>query len=104
KSCQHDHSWEAEDTGDDDGIRALHKEDATGEVLGRDGAGGAVGEVVRPDRAALSHGGQRATAERTGADAADLFPAAVVQPVGPGGGRGALRFRRLAPLRARGLI
>jgi hypothetical protein len=28
-----------------------------------------------------------------------LFPAAVVQPVGPGGGRGTVRFRRVARLR-----
>jgi hypothetical protein len=38
-----------EDTGDDDGIRAVYEEDAAGDVFGRDGAGGAVGKVVRPD-------------------------------------------------------
>ncbi len=34
--------------------------------------------------------GNGPAAERTGTDAADLFSAAVVQPVGPSGGRGAL--------------
>jgi len=42
-------SQQTEDTGDDDGIRAVHEEDAAGDVFGRDGAGGAVGEVVRLD-------------------------------------------------------
>src|SRR4029077_15099158 len=35
--------------------------------------------------------GQRATAERTGKHAADLFSAAVVHCGGPGGGRGLVR-------------
>jgi hypothetical protein len=35
-----------EDTGDDDGIRAVYEEDAAGNLFGRDGAGGAVGKVV----------------------------------------------------------
>ena len=39
-----------------------------------------------------AEGGQRAAAGGGGADAADLFFAAVVQPVGPGGGRSAVRF------------
>ena len=38
-----------EDTGDDDGIRAVYEEDAAGSLFGRDGAGGAVGKIVRPD-------------------------------------------------------
>lgn len=42
-------SKSTEDTGDDDGIRAVYEEDAAGNVLGRDGAGGAVGKVVRLD-------------------------------------------------------
>src|SRR6266481_3660430 len=46
-SCQHELIPQAEDTGDDDGIRAVYKEDAAGDVFGRDGTGGAVGEVVR---------------------------------------------------------
>jgi hypothetical protein len=33
-SCQHEHSQQAEDTGDDDRIRALHEEDAAGDVSG----------------------------------------------------------------------
>ena len=38
-----------EDTGDDDGIRAVYEEDAAGDVLGRDGASHTVGKIVRPD-------------------------------------------------------
>src|SRR5436190_10603016 len=58
----------------------------------RDGAGGAVGGAVRAGRAVLSETGQWPAADRGRADAAPLFLAAVVQFVGPGGGRGALRF------------
>src|SRR5439155_25014846 len=83
---------QTEDTGNDDGIRAVHEEDAAGGLFGRNGAGGAVVEVVRAGRAALSQGGQRAATERTGSDAADLFSAAVVQPGGSGGGRSAVRL------------
>ena len=61
-------------------FRAVHEEEVASNLLGRDGASGAVGHVVRLDRAALSQAGQRATAERAGTDAADLFSAAVVQP------------------------
>jgi hypothetical protein len=43
---------------------------------------------VRLDRAALSEAGQGTAAERTGADGANLFLAAVVQLGGPGSGRG----------------
>src|SRR5271163_386664 len=96
KVIWHELFQSAEDTGDDDGIRAVHKEDAAGDVSGRDGAGGAMGQVVRVDRAALSEAGQRKTAERVGTDAADLFSAAVVQPVGPGGGRGFVRLGHVA--------
>src|SRR5580658_10984920 len=64
-------SKSTEDTGDDDGIRAVYEEDAAGNLFRRDGAGGAVGKVVRLDRAPLSEARKRATAERTGKDAAD---------------------------------
>src|SRR5208283_5137755 len=74
-------------------------EDATGGVSGRDESGGAVAPAVRADRAALSQGGQRAAAHRGGTDAADLFFAAVVQPVGPWGRRGAVRLGGAAPVR-----
>src|SRR5450432_1084299 len=82
---------EATDTGDTERIRAVHEEDAAGVVSGRDGAGGAVGGVVCADRAGVSKSRARATAGGRGADAADVLFAAVVQPVGPGGGRSALR-------------
>src|SRR5665213_2755350 len=78
---------EAEDTGDDQWIRAVQQEDAASGISGRDGAGGAVGGVVCADQAGISEGGQRAAAGGSGADAAGLLFAAVVQPVGPGGGR-----------------
>jgi hypothetical protein len=45
-------------------------------------------ELIEP----LSEAGQWPPAGRGGADAAHLFLAALVQPVGPGGGRGGLRF------------
>src|SRR6516162_10322433 len=48
--------------------------------------------AVRADRTVLSEAGQRPPAGRGRADAADLFLAAMVQPVGPGSGGGALRF------------
>src|SRR2546428_10485483 len=57
-----------------------------------DGAGGAVGRVVRAGRAALSPAWEGAAAGGSRAHAADLLFAAVVQPVGPGGGRGAVRL------------
>jgi len=47
---------------------------------------------MRAGRAGVSEGGAGADAGGGGADAADLFSAAVVQLVGPGGGRSALRF------------
>src|ERR1700757_633221 len=49
------------------------------------GVGGLLG-------AGLSQAGQWPPAGRGRADAAHLFLAAMVQPVGPGGGKGALRF------------
>src|SRR6516165_11988292 len=45
--------------------------------------------AVRADRTVLSEAGQRPPAGRGRADAADLFLAAMVQPVGPGSGGGA---------------
>ena len=74
------------------GFERYTQEDQACIVSGRDGAGGAVAQVVRADRAALSESRQRAAAGGSGADAADLFFAAVVQPVGPGSGRGAVRL------------
>ena len=53
---------------------------------------------MRADRAALSQAGQRAASQGTGEDAADLLFAAVVQPGGPGGGRGIVRFGDVAPV------
>ena len=47
------------------------------------GAGGAVDRVVGLDPAVHPKPGNGTTAERTGADAADSFSAAVVQPVDP---------------------
>ena len=85
-------SKQSKDTGDDDGVRAIYEEDTADDILGRDGASGAVDKVVRLDRAALSEARQRTTAERAGKDAADLFSAAVVQSGGPGGGRGLVRL------------
>lgn len=41
-------SKQAEDTGGDDGGRAVYKEDAAGDVLGRDGASGTVGQNCAP--------------------------------------------------------
>src|SRR5438034_5112246 len=63
-------------------------------ISGGDGAGGAVGRVVRAGGAALSPAWEGAAAGGSRAHAADLLFAAVVQPVGPGGGRGAVRLGR----------
>src|ERR1019366_1681924 len=90
---------EAEDTSDDEWIRALRQEDAAGFVFGRDGEGGALEQAMRADRALLPEGRQRAPASGCGADAAHLLFAAMVQPVGPGGGRGAVRLGGDAQLR-----
>src|SRR5215472_17314 len=80
------------------GFERYTKKTRRANVFGRDGAGGAVGEVVRLDRAPLSQSGQRASAQRTGEDAADLFSAAVVQLGGPGSGRGVVRLGDVAPV------
>src|SRR2546425_4307524 len=61
-------------------------------ISGGDGAGGAVGRVVRAGGAALSPAWEGAAAGGSRAHAADLLFAAVVQPVGPGGRRGAVRL------------
>src|SRR5271169_402055 len=53
------------------------------------------------DRAALSQSRTGSPAAGTGEDAADLLPAAVVQPVGPAGRRRDLRQRVDASLRTR---
>src|SRR5262249_13593166 len=54
--------------------------------------GWAVVGAVRADRALLSEAGQWPPAGRGRADATHLFLAAMVQPVGPGGRRGTVRF------------
>src|SRR6202142_4025304 len=89
---------EAEDTGDDERVRAVQKEDAASGISGGDGAGGAVGGVVRTDRASVSKGGERAATGGSGANAADLFFTAVVQPIGPSGGGSAVRLGGDAPV------
>src|SRR2546427_12377211 len=61
-------------------------------ISGGDGAGGAVGRVVRAGGAALSPAWEGAAAGGRRAHAAGLLFAAVVQPVGPGGGIGAVRL------------
>jgi hypothetical protein len=43
---QHELSQQTEDTGDDVGIRAVREEDAARDILGRDGAGGALGSAA----------------------------------------------------------
>src|SRR5207244_5844994 len=67
-------------------------EDAASDISGGDGAGGAVARVVRAGGAALSQAWERAATGGSRAHAADLLFAAVVQPVGPGGRRGAVRL------------
>src|SRR5215472_5958013 len=59
---------------------------------GPDGAGCAVVGAVRVDRTVLSEARQWPPTSRGRADAAHLLPAALVQSVGPGGRRGAVRF------------
>ena len=53
---------------------------------------------ARLSQARLSQARQGPSADRRRADAAPLFLAAMVQPVGPGGGRGGLRLAGDAPL------
>src|ERR1035438_9006017 len=76
-----------------------HEEDAARDISGGDGAGGAVARVGRAIGAAVSQAWERADAGGSGADAADLLFAAVVQPVGPGGRRGAVRLGGAAAVR-----
>src|SRR5208282_4942949 len=71
-------------------------------VPGRDGCGDSVDPTAGADRAALPQGGQRPPTAGTGEDAAHLFPAAMVQPVGPAGRRRDLRQRVDAALCAGG--
>src|SRR2546422_10082899 len=73
-------------------IARVHEEDASSHISGGDGAGGAVGRVVRAGGAALSQAWEGAAAGGSRAHAADLLFAAVVQPVGPGGRRCAVRL------------
>src|SRR6202142_877665 len=80
---------EAEDTGDDERVRAVQQENAASGISGGDGA---VGGVVRADRASVSKGGERAATGGSGADAADLFFTAVVQSIGPSGGGSSVRL------------
>src|SRR5207244_13555119 len=79
--------------------RAVHKEDAASDISGGDGAGSAVARVVRAGGAALSQAWERAATSGSRAHAADLLFAAVVQPVGPGGRRGAVRLGGNAAVR-----
>src|SRR5271169_1144363 len=62
-------------------------------VPGRDGCGDSMAAAAPVDRAALPQSRTRSPAAGTGEDATDLLPAAVVQPVGPAGGRRDLRQR-----------
>src|SRR5438309_6365935 len=64
-------------------------------VSGRDGRGDPVAAADCADRAALPESWTRPPAVGVGEDAADLFPAAVVQPVGPAGRRYDLRQRSM---------
>src|SRR5438094_5540240 len=68
------------------------EEDAARDVSRGNGAGGAVARVVCAGDAALSPAWEGAAAGGSRAHAADLLFAAVVQPVGPGGRRGAVRL------------
>src|SRR2546429_7480172 len=83
---------EPADPGNEAWFEAVQEEAAASHISGGDGAGGAVGRVVRAGGAALSPAWEGAAAGGSRAHAADLLFAAVVQPVGPGGGRGAGRL------------
>src|SRR5260221_14283630 len=98
RSAGQDFDDEADDAGNGR-VRALRQDDATGDVSGGDGAGGAVASAVSADRAGLSKGRQRSPTGRSGADAAHLLSPALVQPVGPGGRGGAVRLAVEAALR-----
>src|ERR1017187_4309287 len=60
-------------------------------------------EMEQAGGTALSQAGQRSAAGGSGTDAADLFSARVVQPVGSGGGRGPVRLGGAARVRGHGL-
>src|SRR5256884_8254156 len=92
---------EPADPGNEAWFEAVQEEAAASHISGGDGAGGAVGRVVRAGGAALSPAWEGAAAGGSRAHAADLLFAAVVQPVGPGGGRGAVRLRGGAAGRGR---
>src|SRR5256884_7609717 len=83
---------EPADPGNEAWFEAVQEEAAASHISGGDGAGGAVGRVVRAGGAALSQAWEGAAAGGSRAHTADLLFAAVVQPVGPGGGRGAVRL------------
>jgi hypothetical protein len=65
------------------GFERYNKKTRRAEFL-EDGAGGAVTQAMRADRAGVPEGGQWASSGGSGADAADLLFAAVIQLVGPG--------------------
>ena len=65
-------------------VPSMRQEGAAGVVSGGDGAGGAVGRVVRVDRALLPKARQWVAPGGSGADAAHLLVAAVVQLSDPG--------------------
>jgi len=58
-----------------------------------------VGPVLPVDRASLSESRQRADTGGVGADAASALSVAMVQPVGSGAGRGAIRLAGDAAIR-----
>src|SRR4051812_17350644 len=60
------------------GIRRQEEADAARQVFGRDGSGRAVGAAGGSSATVLSEGRARPTAYRSGADAADPLPAAMV--------------------------
>src|SRR5260370_15815536 len=76
-----------------DGVEGEGQSPPPRAVPGRDGCGDSVAAAGQADRAALPQSRTRSPAAGTGEDAADLLPAAVVQLVGPAGGRRDLRQR-----------
>src|SRR5262249_48190501 len=91
------------DSGGADGIREVRAEVEAGAVSGRDGAEHPVGGVTSVDRTTLSKGREWAAAGGVVDHAAGVLFAAVVQPVGSGRGRGAVRIARAAALCGGGL-
>src|SRR5262252_5722928 len=69
------------------GVEREEQGDSARAVPGRDGWSDSVAASAAIDRAALSQGRQWPPATGIGEDAAHLFPAAVVQPLGPAGRR-----------------